>query len=216
LTRSYAIGASFVLLSLAANLYAQEGQNNDFKLSESKGSSWQAVAKPSNWLASNQANQSSGVILRYQLDLNFTDGLISNSHFYLGRERITWKPNGDSLVILDVIDLRVDSVLNESQRLAYDTQSSNGKLKIVLLPPMRIRDSLLIDIWYAHTSTRNIGYYDSAKYTGGTQQDHRAVRFALLVSMHQRSLSESAMHDKRDCSARVSCCVEWSAQTKNR
>ncbi|MGA9364492.1 MAG: M1 family aminopeptidase [Bacteroidota bacterium] len=167
MTRFFIASASLILLIFAANLHAQEIQSDDFKLSESRGSSWQGMAKESSRLASKRTSQSSGVILRYQLDLNFTDGLTNNSHFYSGRERITWRPNGDSLVILDAIDLRVDSVLNESQRLLYDTQSSNGELKIVLPPPMRTHDSLLVDIWYAHTSPNEIGYYYYDKNPAG-------------------------------------------------
>jgi len=152
--RSFVIRASFVLLSLAGNLYAQDTPRNDF-------------AKSSNWFSSNRTSQSSGTILHYQLDLNFTDGLTDNNHFYSGRERITWRPNGDSSAILDAIDLRIDSVLNENQRLVYDTLSSHGRLKIFLPPSMRNRDSLFIDIWYAHTSTQNRGYYYYDKNISG-------------------------------------------------
>jgi aminopeptidase N len=182
MTRSFMTGASLVFVSLAVNLHAQEGRNDDFKLLESKGSSWEAMAKASDVRTSNQVNQSSGALLRYQLDLNFTDGLTNNSHFYSGRERITWRPNGDSLVILDAMDLRIDSVLNENQRLVYDTLSPRGKLKISLLPSMRSRDSLFVDIWYSHTSTEDAGYYYYDKNTAGDPSQWTLERLGYTMT----------------------------------
>jgi len=167
MTKSFVIEASFVFLSLAANLRAQDSQPSDFKLPEFKGSLWQTIAKSSNWLTSNQSSLGSGSILHYQLDLNFTDGLMSYSHFYSGRERIVWRPNGDSLVTLDAIGLRIDSVASESSRLTFDTVTAPGKLKILLPPSVRNGDSLLVDIWYAHTSTQDTGYYYYDKNTSG-------------------------------------------------
>jgi len=182
MTKSFVIEASFVFLSLTANLRAQDSQPSDFKLSESKGSLWQTIAKSSNWLSSNQSSLGSGAILHYQLDLNFTDGLTNSTHFYSGRERIAWRPNGDSLVALDAIGLRIDSVLNESQPLLYDTHRSIGKLEIALPPSVRNRDSLFIDIWYAHTSTQDTGYYYYDKNTSGSQSQWTLERLGYTFT----------------------------------
>ena len=159
-------GASIVLLILVVDLHAQEAERGDV-LPESKGTPWQMTAKTSNRFSSDQSIQSSGAILHYQLDLNFTDGLTNNSHFFSGRESITWRPNGYIPMFLDAIGLRIDSVATGSSRLVFDTVSVPGKLKILLPPTMKDRDSLLVDIWYAHTSPNEIGYYYYDKNPAG-------------------------------------------------
>jgi aminopeptidase N len=179
--RFFIRGVAIVLLIFVADLRAQNAERNDF-LPEPKGTPGQMPSKTSTRLFSGQSIQSSGAILRYQLDLDFTGGLTNNTHFYSGRERITWRPNGDSLASLDAIGLRVDSVLNEDQRLAYQTQSSSGKLVIVLLPSTKNRDSLLIDIWYAHTSTQATGYYYYDKNTSGSQSQWTLERLGYTFT----------------------------------
>jgi len=115
-----------------------------------------------------QSLQRSGRILHYQLDLDFTQGFTNNTPFYSGRERITWKPENDSLVILDFIGLRIDSVVYEKQALAFDTTSTSRKLKIALPSSARNLDSIFVEIWYAYTGNGRRGYYyyDESPSTG--------------------------------------------------
>jgi aminopeptidase N len=167
MNQSVVIKVSFVCLTIAASLNAQEVQRNDFRLPESKALEQQTIVRSSDWSSFNHSSEGSGAIISYQLDLDFTDGLTNSTHFYSGRERITWRPNGDSSVVLDAIDLRVDSVVSENSRLIFDTLAVPGKLKILLPPSARNRDSLFIDIWYAHTSPNNIGYYYYDKNPAG-------------------------------------------------
>jgi aminopeptidase N len=169
MSQSIVIKASFVCLTIVTSLNAQEAQRNDFTLPESKTPDRQTVGRSTDWSSFNQSSEGSGEIISYQLDLDFTDGLTNNTHFYSGRERITWRPNEDSLVVLDAIDLRVDSVVSENSRLVFDTLAVPGKLQILLPPSERNQDSLFVDIWYAHASPNNIGYYYYDKNpSGGT------------------------------------------------
>ncbi|MEK6572671.1 MAG: hypothetical protein AABZ61_14960, partial [Bacteroidota bacterium] len=164
------IRLSSVLVIFAATLHAQVVRHESQSLPETKGFAWETFDKAGERVLAERSMQSSGRILHYQLDLNFTDGLLNNTHFYSGRERIAWKPDGDSLVILDAVNLRIDSVVSESQRFSFDTQSTPGKLKITLPPSIRNLDSLFIDVWYAHTSNENRGYFYYDKNTSGSNQ----------------------------------------------
>jgi aminopeptidase N len=144
------------LLILISPLKAQEVEPAPFSRTEGKGFGFEAVQGKHD-----QPNSSQGVgeLLSYQLDLDFTTGLTNGTHFYSGRERVGWKPNGDDLMILDDINLRIDSVTSGGQSLSFDTQSMANKLMITLSPSMISRDSVSVDVRYAHVSADNVGYY---------------------------------------------------------
>ena len=137
-------------------------------VTETKGFAWEKLTSTRNTVSLPLSIQSSGKILHYQLDLNFTESLTNNNHFFSGREGITWKPNGDSLIVLDAVQLRIDSVVSETQRFTFDAQSVSNKLRITLNPSLRNRDSLLVNIWYAHASAQNLGYYYYDRDFSGT------------------------------------------------
>ena len=159
MTMSMITKASLALLVVVGSLHAQHVKQNDSNVFEFKGFDWQKIGKANNQVSSSQSAQGTGNILHYQLDLDFTDGLTDNTYFYSGRERITWRPNGDSLVVLDAVNLRIDSVVSENERLTVYPVRDPEMLIIGLPVSMRNRDSLLIDIWYAHVSISNKGYY---------------------------------------------------------
>lgn len=157
---------TFVLLLFhLTNLSAMVEKNLRVTNPETKGLSAERLLRNRPDQNSPQASRASGRLLHYQLDLNFTQGFINNTPFYSGRQRITWKPEGDSLVVLDAIGLRIDSVLSGSQRLSFDASSTFGKLRITLPAPLRHRDSLFVDIWYAYTGDGRRGYYYYDKNT---------------------------------------------------
>jgi aminopeptidase N len=144
------------LLVLISPLKAQEVEPAPFSRTEGKGFGFEAVQG-----THDQPNSSQGMgeLLSYQLDLDFTTGLTNGTHFYSGRERVEWKPNGDDLMILDDINLLIDSVTSGGQSLSFDTQTMANKLMITLSPSMISRDSASVDVWYAHVSADNVGYY---------------------------------------------------------
>lgn len=102
-----------------------------------------------------------GAVLRYQLDLNFVDGLRNNNHNFSGKERVLWKVNADNTttISLGANDLRIDSVKNNGKVVSFDAVTSPGKLMITLDRTYMKGDTVILDIAYAHTSTNNIGYY---------------------------------------------------------
>jgi aminopeptidase N len=153
------------LLVLISSLKAQKVEPAAFSRTEGKGFGFEAVRSPHDWPNS---SQSAGELLSYQLDLDFTTGLTNGTHFYSGRERLGWKPNGEGLVILDAINLRIDSVTSGGQGLAFDTETMPNKLTITLTPSMISQDSISIDVWYAHVSVENRGYYYYDKNPGVT------------------------------------------------
>jgi aminopeptidase N len=156
MSRYSSIICTAVLLTLISPLKAQKVEPAAFSPTEGKGFGFEAVQG-----THDQPNSSQGVgeLLSYQLDLDFTTGLASGTHFYSGRERLGWKPNGNGLIILDAINLRIDSVTSEGERLSFDTQSTANKLMITLSPSMISRDSVSVEVWYAHVSADNVGYY---------------------------------------------------------
>jgi aminopeptidase N len=156
MSRYLLISCTVILLILISPLKAQKVEPGPFSRTEGKGFGLEAARGMHDW-----PNSSKGVgeLLSYQLDLDFTTGLTSGTHFYSGRERLGWKPNGDGLMILDAINLRTDSVTSGGHGLSFDTQSMANKLMITLTQSMISRDSVSVDIWYAHVSTENKGYY---------------------------------------------------------
>jgi aminopeptidase N len=167
MSRYLLISCTQILLVLISSLKAQKVEPRPFSRTEGKGFGLEAVRG-----LHDRPNSSEGVgqLLSYQLDLDFTEGLLNNSPLYFGRERITWEPNGDGLIILAAAEgLRIDSVISAGQRLTLSPPEEPGMVIIELPVALRDQDSLLVDIWYAHTSTVNKGYYYYDKNTSGSQ-----------------------------------------------
>ncbi len=153
----------FFALFFIGSLFAQEPQTGRPVDLETK-----VLREERGRPASSHSLLTSGRILHYQLDLEFAQGFLNNSPFFSGRERITWKPEGDSLVVLDNIRLRIDSVVYAGQRLGFDTSSAPLKLKILLPSSARNLDSIFVDVWYSYVGDGRRGYYyyDKSPSTG--------------------------------------------------
>jgi aminopeptidase N len=158
-----------LLLIFPALLPAQVGKRSAEATVEGKRFDWEFYPGETGRLELTKPSLSAGRLLGYELDLDFRSGLTNNTPFFSGRDRVAWRPAGDSVIVLDAINLRIDSVKNANLFLNFDNSSTFGKLKIVLPLALRNYDSLLVDIWYAHTSSLNVGYYYYDKnVSGGT------------------------------------------------
>jgi aminopeptidase N len=183
MARSRMSKALLVLLISIGSLQAQSPKLDGLVDLESKGFDWQTFRKGSEHVSSSKPTQGVGELLHYQLDLDFTEGLLNNSPLYSGRERITWKPNDDGLIILaGAENLRIDSVISSGQRLSLSPPEEPGMVIIVLPVSLRNQDSLLVDIWYAHTSAPNRGYYYYDKNTSGSENQWTLERLGYTFT----------------------------------
>jgi aminopeptidase N len=166
--RRWLVNSSVGFLLLILGAFGQIPRQEAVVEPEGKGLAWDAFSQTQAAPRAFATRDVSGRVLHYQLDLDFTQGFTNNTPLYSGRERVTWKPESDSLIILDFIGLRIDSVLYGTQRLTFDTTSTSRKLKITLPSSARNLDSVLVDIWYAYTGNGRRGYYyyDASPSTG--------------------------------------------------
>lgn len=183
MTRPGILEAALAFVVFTGSVQAQKASRAGLDGSESKVFHKQTLREGRSDVLSNQQTQGAGKVLHYQLDLDFAEGLLNNSPLYSGRERITWKPNGDGLIILAAAEnLRIDSVISSGQRLTLSPPEEPGMVIIVLPVSLRNQDSLLVDIWYAHTSAVNKGYYYYDKNTSGSQNQWTLERLGYTFT----------------------------------